>query len=321
MYKLSIVIPVYNSQKYIKKTLECIVNQEDFENMETILVNDGSTDSSLDIIKEFSNKYNNIVCISQENKGVSEARNTGISFAKGEYITFLDSDDYYIENINITFKLLKSKQLLVYNMKRNNGPNGNLLDFSKVDNIIHVTQDFINEFIFGSLTLVLAYSVVNKIYETDIIKKHNIRFNNKTKYAEDMLFNLEYMKYISSVYFLDKPIYMYAYNSTSAMNNISKDALDNYIESYKSLLEYCKYYGLDEKKARDWLFDKLIYVVFNIRSSDLPIRKKKSIIKEISKNKFIKENVRSINLNGLSYKRKILYLLYKLNLLTTIVWR
>ena len=92
--KLSIIVPVYNVEKYIEKCLNSLCNPE--IEKEIIIVNDGSTDSSLKIVEEFKKNHDkeNIIIISQENKGLSEARNTGLRKAKGEYVSFIDSDDF-----------------------------------------------------------------------------------------------------------------------------------------------------------------------------------------------------------------------------------
>lgn len=94
MAKVSIIIPVYNTENYLKKCLDSVVNQT-LEDIEIICINDGSTDRSLGILNDYAQKYSKIIVINQENKGVSEARNEGIEKASGEYIMFLDSDDYF----------------------------------------------------------------------------------------------------------------------------------------------------------------------------------------------------------------------------------
>lgn len=93
MIKVSIIVPVYNVEKYLKESLDSAINQS-LKDIEIIAINDGSTDNSLEILKEYESKYSNLKVINQENKGLSGARNTGISECKGEYIYFLDSDDY-----------------------------------------------------------------------------------------------------------------------------------------------------------------------------------------------------------------------------------
>ena len=98
MKKISIIIPVYNTEKYLKQCIESVINQS-YQNMEIILVDDGSTDSSGDICERFEKEDTRIIVFHQNNKGLSAARNKGLKHAKGEYILFLDSDDYISKNM------------------------------------------------------------------------------------------------------------------------------------------------------------------------------------------------------------------------------
>lgn len=91
--KLSIIIPIYNVESYLKRCLDSIVNQNS-NNIEVIMINDGSTDNGPIIAEQYSRQYENFYLINQENKGLSGARNTGISASKGDYLWFVDSDDY-----------------------------------------------------------------------------------------------------------------------------------------------------------------------------------------------------------------------------------
>lgn len=100
MLRLSIIVPVYNVSKYLAKCLDSLLFQDlESDEYEIIVVNDGSTDNSGDIAKQYADKYSNIILIEQENQGLSGARNTGIKLAKGEYIQFVDSDDYLEPNV------------------------------------------------------------------------------------------------------------------------------------------------------------------------------------------------------------------------------
>ena len=93
MPKISVIVPIFNVEKYLKECLESIINQT-FKDIEIICINDGSTDNSLDILNQYAEKDNRIKVITQSNQGLSAARNTGIKYANGEYISFIDSDDY-----------------------------------------------------------------------------------------------------------------------------------------------------------------------------------------------------------------------------------
>ena len=104
-YKISIIITLYNSEAYVEDVINSITKQTiGFENIQLILVNDGSKDNSEEICLKYKNIYNNIVYIKQENKGVSAARNTGLKHIKGKYVNFIDSDDKWEKDV---FKKLK----------------------------------------------------------------------------------------------------------------------------------------------------------------------------------------------------------------------
>ena len=96
--KVSIIIPVYNSERTLERCLDSVINQT-YKNIEILIVNDGSKDKSLEIMKEYQKKDNRIMVINQENKGLSGARNAGLDKATGEYVTFIDSDDYIKANL------------------------------------------------------------------------------------------------------------------------------------------------------------------------------------------------------------------------------
>ena len=98
MPKLSVIVPVYNVEKYLSRCLTSLINQT-LDNIEIIIVNDGSTDKSDEIIREYKKANNNIIYVTKENGGLSSARNFGLIYATGEYIAFLDSDDYVDRNI------------------------------------------------------------------------------------------------------------------------------------------------------------------------------------------------------------------------------
>ncbi|NYA61791.1 glycosyltransferase, partial [Lactobacillus salivarius] len=93
MTKISIIVPIYNVEKYLKRSLDSLVNQT-LEDIEIILVDDGSTDNSHKIAEDYKENYSNVLLVTKENGGLSDARNFGLQYASGEYIAFIDSDDY-----------------------------------------------------------------------------------------------------------------------------------------------------------------------------------------------------------------------------------
>ena len=118
MPEFSIIVPIYNVEGYLKKCLDSILNQT-FVDYEIILVNDGSTDQSLSIIKEYMNKYPDVKLINQENKGLSEARNSGLKVAKGNYVLFVDSDDFIDKDLllNLNDNIVNNPDLVRYQVR------------------------------------------------------------------------------------------------------------------------------------------------------------------------------------------------------------
>ena len=118
MPEFSIVVPIYNVEGYLKKCLDSILNQT-FVDYEIILVNDGSTDQSLSIIKEYMSKYPDIKLINQENKGLSEARNSGLKEARGNYVLFVDSDDFIDKDLllNLNESIINNPDLVRFQLR------------------------------------------------------------------------------------------------------------------------------------------------------------------------------------------------------------
>ena len=115
MYKISIIIPVYNMEKYLTQCLTTVLNQTLFKESEVICINDGSSDSSAEILSKYEKENKNIIIINQQNTGVGIARNNGIRYATGEFIAFMDPDDYYIENnsLEVLYKCAKKHNVLI----------------------------------------------------------------------------------------------------------------------------------------------------------------------------------------------------------------
>ena len=139
-YAVSVIIPVYNCERYLNRAVDSVINQDIFSECELILVDDGSTDNSSCICDSYSERYNNITVIHQTNSGVSAARNKGISVSKGEWICFLDSDDY----------LLPDALSLIYKY-----PDADLICSSYKSNE-PVSSDYSNNDIYGTFDIIDA---------------------------------------------------------------------------------------------------------------------------------------------------------------------
>lgn len=200
--KVSVIVPIYNVEKYVGKCIESIINQT-LKEIEIILVDDGSTDKSGKIADDYAKLDKRIKVIHQDNLGQGKARNRGIDIAVGEYIGFIDSDDW--ADLNMYEELYNSamtkKVDIVVCGRKLYDENGKLRTKFNVDNRLYsdIDKNIINylvEELFYPHTLV----VYNKIYKSEIIKKYNIRFRNvKDVGSEDALFNYSILFNVSSI--------------------------------------------------------------------------------------------------------------------------
>ena len=237
-FKVSVIVPVYNSCEYIGATLDSIINQ-DFSSFELIVIDDGSTDNSLEIIKEKLSKSTiSYEIIHQENAGVSCARNVGIEKANGEYLVFVDSDDY------ITGNHLSE----LYNGETD----FSLIQFIKKDGDKLSTPDYYSkrimscdEFIKKELKMEIHFNFWQLMYKASIIKDNNIRFNPDVIYGEDTEFALKALIYGKEIAISNEATYYYIQHSTSAINT-SEYRRFEVVEIFEKMAEFYKELGRDD---------------------------------------------------------------------------
>lgn len=231
---LSIIIPIYNSEKYLPELIESIQAQE-FSDYELIIIDDGSIDGSLEICRNFKIKNNNIKIISQKNKGVSTARNKGLDEVSGEYVLFLDSDDYLTNSaLKIIEKYLTEQKpdmfLFNFHVLRSNNSYIHLLDERYKD-----IQFLTNRQAIESLFSGKGYQgfVWNKIYKYDIIKKN--QFNANVHYLEDFIFNIDIINIAQNILCIREPLIYYRQHNESTVASF-----DNRHLTYLSALDIVK---------------------------------------------------------------------------------
>lgn len=248
--KISIIIPVYNVEKYLQKCLDSVINQT-YKNLEIICINDGSPDNSGKILDEYAKKDGRVIVIHQENAGVSVARNKGLEIATGEYIAFVDSDDWLEpECYELALNVLendKEVDLVGYNADIINSRNDTNQDLQRNKNWF--TLPFVGKFeLSQKIAIRMCGACWIYLFKASIIKNNKLKFSNY-KFSEDFLFIFEYFAFVKNIYFLDKNLYNYNLAPYSAMTKYSSTqnpeyALDVYIEIFK---EACKFYKKAEK--------------------------------------------------------------------------
>lgn len=237
---ISIIIPVYNVEKYVEKCLNSIINQS-FKDWEMIIVNDGSKDSSLEICNKICKNDGRIFVISQANKGLPGARNTGIKKASGKYLYFIDSDDYLPEGalkyfydcieLNHYPDFIKGNHL-VYT------PDGRIIEtkFAKIrkfyEEILIKSPEFFKNVI---LPHPMAW---NSMIKTSLLTSNDISFIEDTWPREDLIFNLYLSKYDFSCIYINKPTYVYRLAIGGSLSNSqSIRHTRNYIKIAKEILK------------------------------------------------------------------------------------
>ena len=236
--KVSVIVPVYNVEKYVAQCLVSIVGQT-YRNLEIIIVDDGSTDNSLQICEGFADKDSRITVIQQLNSGVSVARNTGIDAATGEFLTFVDSDDWLEKrmyekmiheiNTNPGLDMVMCDSTLI--AKDSNTKSTDFIRqgyysktqiISEIYPVLLVTEDF------GKIPVV---SVWNCLMKRSILMEQHIRFEAQLRYSEDYLFMAEFMIHTNSFYYLKGDhLYNYRQYEESRSKKLQPDWWSNFLD-------------------------------------------------------------------------------------------
>lgn len=270
MINVSIITPVFNVERCIHKTINSIINQSS-KDFELLLIDDGSKDRSIEIARDLLEKSEiNYKIITQENSGVSAARNRGIHEAVGEYVCFLDSDDY----------IHKDYIKLMYEKASEFNCDLVFCDYVQVDSkdniLVASTTRYLDNFIDGrdaalkQLSCDITIGMGSALYRTSIIKENNILFDSSRKYAEDVVFTVKALLNMKKIISVNEALMFYVRWDSSVTNAISLKHLDCYY-SFVDLLEYVKVQG-DFKEIEKFLVEyKIPYAishVFSILSRD-----------------------------------------------------
>lgn len=297
---ISILMPVYNSQEYLKNTVQDVINQS-YKEWELILVDDGSKDNSKNICIELQKIDNRIRFINKENTGVSDTRNIALDNAKGKYIAFIDSDDsVHKDYLKILLSSIeKSKgQLAVCGFKeRKSSTNGQIEELSRVfypkeviamKDMKDLIMDFGNSGLLNPLW--------NKLYSREIIEENNIRFKEDIETGEDFIFNLQYFRIIKKICFSKKELYYYIRRNN---NSITYQYIDNMYEKgleIHSLLEaFLKDMNFYDSKNKYILYGNHLMGVFSAflnlfhKDCKLSLKEKKDYIKAILNREYVNE--------------------------------
>jgi len=309
---VSIIVPVYNSEKYLDKCITSILTQT-YKNIELILINDGSSDNSGYLCDAYANMDHRIKVMHVKNSGVSSARNSGIEVATGKFIEFVDSDDYIEQNMVETLvnEINVNVDIVICGYKRlYKDSNGIIVaKNSKLYNEVAITK---NKFLHGIGNLFVDFYINylwNKLYVRDIIKKYNIKFDNSINWGEDLMFNLEYLGYCKNITIMDKPLYNYInYNNDSLTSKFNSELFNNQQTMYKAMREFLdsnnEYFGQNKELVETRFTDAIIMCLGNLFCSDTNYKKTevKNKISQIIENDIVRKNLKYFAYGGIQKK-------------------
>ena len=324
--KVSIIVPVYNVEKYLQCCVDSLLHQT-LADIEIILVDDGSPDNSPAICDEYAKQDDRVKVIHKKNAGQGLARNTGLETAAGEYVTFVDSDDF------VDTEMYRK----LYSIAMDTNADAVYCTFQRFDNQgkvwgqpterkkrIYQTEADIRELMLGIIAnrpeaktdRDIECSTCCAIYRNDMIKTHGVRFKSERKYhSEDLLFNLDFLSHSSNVTAISDAFYNYRENPASFCHAVNPDKIDKYYFYYQYLLEKLKANGFGTEGYLRATRHFIGYLRSGIRQylqSSVSKKEKIQWLKQVSENDFCKEIATSYPYKSLPVMYALhFYLLYK----------
>jgi glycosyltransferase involved in cell wall biosynthesis len=302
---ISIIVPIYNAEKYLKECIDSIINQT-YKNIEIILVDDGSTDNSGKICDDYAKNDNRIIVIHKQNGGVSSARNNGLDQATGKWIAFVDADDWIDKDYcNILLdEANDDTNIVCCGYKRTSGS-----QVEEVNSDNQIIKYSGMGFIEKLLNVQNGYGFVHtKLFENNII--NNIRFDETLKVAEDALFNMQVSKNANTVKVINKSIYNYRVTSNSAVRKYDENYINKYIDGMNACSKFVNDNFSDNAKIMQNLNNFVVYhlLLIAVNYCYNPQNNTKNKLKQLKDTcniELFKNAIKGSNYNDLSLTRKI----------------
>lgn len=318
MIKVSVIVPVYNVENYLKQCLESIV-QQTLKDIEIIVVNDGSTDNSLDIINEFAGIHSNIKVLNKENGGLSSARNYGMGRANGEFISFIDSDDFIDNNMLEDLYLLvkeNSADMAITKIKlyENSTVTKVIPKGIYKDNYKLTGEEALGEFLRNNIT----GHAWNKIYKRELFTENNISYPEGLLY-EDIPTTVQLLAKSNKVVFTNNAYYYYRQREGAITKKISYKAVKDHFSVIQFIDEYMMIFKSNSELQyylQDFIINELSYnykllikyYVFTLNKSHISDEHETIIKNKLKRISFLKY------LFSFKFNKKMLFKLILMNL-------
>lgn len=318
MAKISVIVPVYNMERYLDKALESLRSQT-IGDIEIIVVNDGSVDRSLEICEKHKKEDDRIVVLNRENGGVSSARNAGLEVARGEYIAFLDPDDWVdIDMYDEMYKkaIQENLDICICGFLRESGEES-VLNEMKIPKEIdremarYIALNMISGCgIFNEDNTIMG-SVCRIIVKREFIEKLSLRFRDDIYIMEDLIFCLELFTRSYSVGIKEEAYYHYRDNPNSALNSYKEDLYGNMKQVYfciESILRESGLYTEDFRKRLELRYIRMCFWAISNEGSwknKREIREKINRISDICNDPLLEKAIENFDMSGCSFGQKL----------------
>lgn len=326
--KFSVIIPVYKVEKYLGRCVDSILNQ-DYSDYEIILIDDGSPDQCPIICDEYTSKYEKIFTIHKINEGLGLARNTGIEEAHGDYLMFVDSDDYIEPN---------ALSILAYELEKNGKPDICAFGYKQINFLGEITSEsntiskYFDQKEIQKTLLPRAFSYSLRkpydqygigsawgaVYRKDFLNQNRIRFLSEREYlSEDLLFSVEICLHAKTALLIDEKLYCYCENGASLSHSYREDRFNKSLYLYEYMNDIIckeKLNNNAKNRAQDGLLINCIVCLKQEVQSEKKYFSKREEIKKILNNPQIIKTLKEYPLSKLDVKKKILFGCVKLKL-------
>ncbi|PLY08728.1 MAG: hypothetical protein C0626_12840 [Arcobacter sp.] len=248
MPKISVIVPVYNVENYLKECIDSIIAQS-FKDIEIILINDGSTDNSFNILKEYEKKDSRIIIINQDNKGQGAARNIGIDYSTSKYLSFIDSDDFIEDTMLEELYSIAEKNnsdIVKCRYKRIKEDGTQTSQYSKI-----ITSTFDTTYFKSILSLKYTSVVWDSIYKKELFSKNNLKFHDM--YYEDIAFIFKLYFFAESVTFSNNVLYNWRIREGSITRSIDNKQIDDIFSIFDITFDFLNEYNCYKQYKKEFI--------------------------------------------------------------------
>ena len=292
---VTVIIPAYNAQRYLAQCLDSIFTIE--HEIEVIVVNDGSRDKTKEILDEYQKEHDNLVCIHQNNSGVSYSRNVGLKAARGEYIIFADADDIFDKVMfeRLICPLNDREYDFVFGDYETIGENDEEYDYMKIQKELH-NLDELKKYYLSNTELNTCWG---KVFKKSIIQEYKIHFDTTIRIGEDRAFVGDYLTHIEDFYYTETSVYKYRIVSGSAMGSsyadISESKVNDFVKGFMHRRKFADNNGIEKNELYAEVASETIAIINRMLNCKVPYKKANVQAHNLLMNKYIRSNMRHVS--------------------------